>query len=254
MNDSSYEIILSTEHGTQPSLPELYVSPVPQAQSPSLNKDDEILEADESFDLDSFQVVRREFFAHLREPSVTFSNLKFYVNSACLQKFPNVDRVQILVNRETKILALMPCPEDAVDSYTWTTQSGGKRKPRQISCPIFFAMIFTLMDWNPANRYKLLGKLIHSNGEYLIAFDLNASEMYERTQAEGQKPKMSRKPVFPAEWKNQFGLSFKEHQQSMKINVFDGFAVYSVQDNKKVKSNDFDIEKGGPEHGSESQQ
>ena len=37
-------------------------------------KDDEIIELGESFDFNGFQVVRREFFAHLREPSVTFNN------------------------------------------------------------------------------------------------------------------------------------------------------------------------------------
>ena len=71
---------------------------------PILSKDDEVLVLEEGFDFEGFQVVRREFFAHLSEPSVTFNNCKFYVNSACLAKFPRVDFVQVLVNRESKIL------------------------------------------------------------------------------------------------------------------------------------------------------
>ena len=39
-----------------------------------LGKHDELFELGEDFDFDGFQVVRREFFAHLREPSVTFNN------------------------------------------------------------------------------------------------------------------------------------------------------------------------------------
>ena len=36
-----------------------------EAFIPVLNKEDEILVLDEGFDFDGFQVVRREFFAHL---------------------------------------------------------------------------------------------------------------------------------------------------------------------------------------------
>ena len=46
---------------------------------PSLGIDDELLRMDGALDLEQFQVVRREFFAHLQEPSVTFNNCKFYV-------------------------------------------------------------------------------------------------------------------------------------------------------------------------------
>ena len=58
--------------------------------APVLAEGDEILEL-ENFDFEDFQVVRREFFAHLREPSVTFNDCKFQVNMACLTKFPNCD-------------------------------------------------------------------------------------------------------------------------------------------------------------------
>ena len=68
---------------------------------PVLGKGEEILDLDESFDFEGFQVVRREFFAHQSEPSVTFNNCKFYVNSACLTKFPTVQYVQVLVNRDS---------------------------------------------------------------------------------------------------------------------------------------------------------
>ena len=78
-------------------------------ESPLLEKGDEIIDMGEDFDFEGFQVVRREFFAHLTEPAVTFNNCRFYVNSACLNKFPDTDYVQVLVNRNTKIMALRPC-------------------------------------------------------------------------------------------------------------------------------------------------
>ena len=83
---------------------------------PKLSDNDEVLEAGEQFSLDNYQVVRREFFAHLSEPAVTFYNCKFYVNAACLHRFPGVDYVQALVNQEKKVLVLLPCEEGARDA------------------------------------------------------------------------------------------------------------------------------------------
>ena len=202
--------------------------------APPLTEGDEILEL-EDFNFDDFQVVRREFFAHMREPSITFSDFKFQVNMACLAKFPQFDFAQVLVNQKDKILALRPCEEGAKDAYLWVNPSKGKRKPRPITCKPFFAKIVSMMEWNPKYRYKLLGRLMHSNGEYLIVFDLNAPEMYERTFVEGQKPKTSRTPVFPSEWQTQFGLPYNVHKQSMQINIFDGYAVYAIKDTTAVK-------------------
>ena len=76
---------------------------------PSLNTNDEVVDMGADFDFEGFQVVRREFFAHLREPAVTFNNYKFYVNCACLNKFPDAFYVQVLVNQETKIMAFSDC-------------------------------------------------------------------------------------------------------------------------------------------------
>ena len=85
-----------------------------------------------------------------------------------------------------------------------------KRKPKQTTCKLFFAKIVSMMEWNPDYRYKLLGKLIHANRQYMIAFDLTATEVYQRTfPREGAKPKTSRTPVFPAGWQDQFSLPTK---------------------------------------------
>lgn len=114
--------------------------------------------------------------------------------------FGKTEYVQALINQESKIMALCPCEEEQRDSFLWCNTSKGKRKPKQITCKLFFAQLFTLMNWNPDYRYKLLGKLIHANGKYLLAFDLTATEVYMKTTTPEGKPKTSRTPVFPAEW------------------------------------------------------
>lgn len=236
MNDSEAEILQSNH--LQSIRDDNHLPEAPTSSSaPVLGKNDDLLEMGKSFDFDGFQVVRREFFAHLNEPSVSFNNCKFYVNSACLSKFPITDYVQVLVNRTTKILALRPCQEGERDSFLWCNNTKGKRKSRQVTCRLFFAKIVSLMDWNSDYRYKLIGKLIHANGEYLIAFDLTATEVYQRTFTADDKPKTSKTPVFPAHWQDQFGLPFIEHRKSMQVNIFDGYAIYAIKDNPKTGNN-----------------
>ena len=133
---------------------------------------DEQIEEDDSFSLDKFQVVRREFFSHISEPSITFNNYKIGLNSACIKRLPQIDYIQFLVNRQTRKLAIRPCLESDLHSFQWCTNSGGKRKPRQVTGKIFFMKLFDMMGWNPNYRYKILGKLIRANGEYLFVFDL----------------------------------------------------------------------------------
>ena len=191
----------------------------------------DVIDLSDEFDFDGYQVVRREFFAHTFEPSVTFNNFRIYVNAACLNKFPHADFAQVLINQEKRILALRPCTESERDAFAWCNLTGSKRKPKQVPGKFFSAKLFELMEWNLDYRYKLLGKVIHANGEYLIAFDLNATEVYQRFTKDGGKPKTSRMPVFPTEWKDQFGLPYHEHQKSLQINIFDGYAIYGIKDN-----------------------
>ena len=163
MSDTTEQRLASEAYSPEPNT-ELHKLPV-------LDDTEELIEMSEEFNLEEFQVVRREFFAHTHEPAVTFNNRKFYVNSACLNRFPNTSFVQALINPHTKILALRPCGENERGSFQWCSMSQGKRKPRQTTCTLFFLKMFDMMNWNPDHRYKMLGNIICANGEYLIAFE-----------------------------------------------------------------------------------
>lgn len=206
---------------------------------PKSPKDIEIIQ-DDSFSYDGFQVVRGEFFSHTYEPSITFSKNKIMLNSACVKRLPDTDYVQMLVNPEEKKIAVLPCQEHERDSFRWRTVSNGVIKPKSITCNLFFARIMSIMNWNPDYRYKLLGKLIESHGQLLFSFDLKSPEIFIRKKLENGKEKSSRKPVYPEEWKNQFGLPFNEHQQSVQVDIFNGYAVFNIE--KKTVDTDVSSE------------
>lgn len=185
------------------------------------------IEEDSSFSFDGYQVVRGEFFAHVYEPSFTFNNYKVSVNTACVKKLPDIEYVQILVNPEDKKLAVRPCSEDEKDAFRWC--SATKHTPKQITARMFSAKVFSLMDWNPAYRYKLLGKLIRSGSNLLFVFDLKTPEIFTRVLKDDGKIINSRTPTYPEQWKNQFGLPVEEHKKSIQVNIFDGHAVFGLE-------------------------
>ena len=225
----------------------------PQENVKPTDKEQEIHE-DNDFSYDGYQVVRGEFFAHLFEPSVSLSREKVSVNTACLRKLPDVEYVQFLVNPTEKKLAVKPCQEDVKDSFRWTTGEGKKRKPKSITCRIFFAKIMNLMGWDPGYRYKILGKLIRTKSDLLFIFDLTAAETYG-IRSSGDKS-ASRTAVYPEEWKEQFGIPVNEHQDTMQVNIFDDYAVFRISrdEEKNAKENGNGTEKAGHSNGFEERE
>lgn len=191
---------------------------------------------DNDFSYEGYQVVRGEFFAHQSEPSITFNQNKVSVNKAAINKLPEVEYVQFLVNSEKKMLLLRACKEDEKDAFRWCREKNGSKVQKKFNCSIFFAKLCELTKWTIDNRYKILGKMIKSNGEYLFVFDLKNAEVYKRISKDGDKPKTSRTPQYPASWDNQFGLSVEEHKKSLQVNMFDGYAVFSMKDKNTDES------------------
>lgn len=180
---------------------------------------DKITSSGTELSLEGFQVVRREFFAHTKEPSLSFSRYRVYVNTACLHLFDNVERVQVLINPKTYILALRPCREPSRDTLSWCGTSAGQRKPRKNTCTLFFLKIAAIMNWEPDFRYKLLGRVVKANGETLLVFDLTSAQACPL----GGKP-----PVLPRNWRDPFGLPVEKHAHALEVPVFDSHSIYAI--------------------------
>lgn len=192
---------------------------------------------DADFSYDGYQVVRGEFFAHLFEPSVTLKAEKVSVNAACIRKLPEIEYVQFLVNPTEKKLAVKPCSEAAKDSFCWTTiGKDGKKKPKSISCKIFYAKVMKLMGWDPTYRYKILGKLIRTKEDLLFVFDLTCAETYKKSG--GEENVKGSKPIYPYDWKEQFGVPVKEHQDITIVNIFDDYTVFTINKEEEKKEDE----------------
>lgn len=197
-------------------------------QNLSFAKDMEIHEED--LDVNGCQVARGEYFAHRYEPCFTFHKMKIYINKASIIKLPNVEYIQLLINEKERKLMVKPTLEEEMDSFRWCTRT---RNPRQISCKLFYIKIMNLMNWNPEDKHKLLGKLVRSNDELMFVFHLDSVETFIHYVTKDGKEVISRNPSYPEDWKNQFGIPVAEHQMRLKVNIFEGFALVNVEKQKK---------------------
>lgn len=183
------------------------------------------------FSFDGYQVVRREFFSHKFDPTLTIKGNSIIFNNACISKMEQVVYVQVLVNPTTEKLVIRPCEEGARDAIRWCVVRDEKRKSRQITCGLFTAKLYEMMGWEALYRYKLQGTRINYKGEHLYVFDLTSTEIFLPVIKDPDNPKAKAKrsaAVYPANWRDSFGIPVQEHTESTNIDLKEGFAFADV--------------------------
>ena len=184
------------------------------------------------FSFDGYQVVRREFFSHRYDPTLTIKGNSITFNNACISHMEEVVYVQVLVNPTTEKLVIRPCEEGARDAIRWCVAKDDKRKSREITCSLFTAKLYEMMGWEALYRYKLQGTRITYNGEQLYVFDLTSTEMYipsiKDPDDPGAKARRGR-TVYRADWRDSFGIPVQEHTASMQVNLMEGYEFADAQ-------------------------
>lgn len=222
--------------------------------------DQKAIELAEDFSYDGYQVVRRELFAHLREPAVVIRRDSVTFNTACIAGLEDAVYIQILVNQESKRMVVRKCEENDKDALRWCVAKPDKRKSRKMTNKIFSAMMYEMMGWNLDCRYKILGHKITFKDETIYVFDLMETEIFldikgkrakkdtesqfttekansieetasNSTDNERSVEEIKRKnriPFYPKEWKDSFGLPVEEHRKALEINMLDGYAEFTT--------------------------
>lgn len=188
---------------------------------PRVMPDPEALAA--AFSYDGYQVVRREFFSHIYEPTLTIRDKSVTFNNSCIRKLDEVVYIQFLLNPDQNKLVVRPCAEGARDAIRWCVAKGDTRKSRQISCERFTSKLFNMMGWENLYRYKLQGTQITYQGEQIYVFDLmNVEPVTPQTIGADGKRKRGQ-VVEPEEWQTSFGLGVDEHAASTQVDLSQGF-------------------------------
>ena len=206
--------------------------------------DEKAAEIQKTFSYNGYQTVRRELFAHLREPQMTIRKDSITFNTACIEGLEDTVYIQILVNQDQKRLVIKKCEKDDRDSLRWCIQKNDKRKSRKITGRQFCNMIYKMMSWDNLCRYKILGHRIDYQGETLYVFELDDAEIFrerpKRTKAELEKlreemtpeeleaikqreAKASRIPFYPGDL-DTYGVPVEKHEDRVSLQSLDGFA------------------------------
>ncbi len=139
------------------------------------------------FDFDGYQVVRRELFAHLRDPAVTIRRDSITFNNSCIIGLEDAVYILVLINPNTKRLLIRKCDEDDKNALRWCVAKEDSRKSRQIKSREFSERLFYLLGWDKRNRYKVLGYRIKYEGEEMYIFDLLETEVFDDTKRKDPK-------------------------------------------------------------------
>ena len=232
------------------------------AEQQKENIDQKALELAQDFSYDGYQVVRRELFAHLREPAVVIRRDSVTFNTACIAGLEDAVYIQILVNQENKRMVVRKCEENDKDALRWCVEKPDKRQSRKMTNKLFSAMIYDMMGWDLDCRYKMQGYKITHEDETMYIFDLLEPEIYMDTKRKRKKAdsvqkadvndipaeltkeqmeeqqkeeiavkverKLNRIPFYPKEWKDSFGLPVKEHERALETNLKEGYVEFST--------------------------
>ncbi|MDD7517076.1 hypothetical protein [Ruminococcus flavefaciens] len=199
-------------------------------------------EIEKAFSSYKFLVVRKELFAHLRDPAVVIRNGNITFNTACINGLEDVVYVQLLLCEDEKMFAVKGCQENDKDALRWCIAKPDKRKSRKMTCPDFTKQLYDMMGWDPKCRYKILGYKIEFDGETYYAFDLVVTETFREKPKKGEvvtEPVDTRKGYYSDDIAGTFGVPVEEHKKRTQIAFERGYnTVAMLTDDKKPEESE----------------
>ena len=195
-------------------------------------------ELESTFSYDGYQVVRKELFAHLRDPAIVIRKDSITFNTACISGLEDVVYVHVMFNSDLKRIVVRGCDENDKDALRWCIAKPDKRKSRKMSCKPFSELVYNEMGWDSDCRYKILGYRINFEGETLYVFDLLVPEIFHESQkrkkgesapqSEETKPVNTRKGFYPDDIAGTFGVPVEEHLKESEVKQIDGYVSMGI--------------------------
>lgn len=147
------------------------INAMPPEEQAENDRDARAEELENTFSYDGYQVVRKELFAHLRDPAIVIRKDSITFNTACITGLEDVVYVHVMFNSDLKRIVVRGCDENDKDALRWCIAKPDKRKSRKMTCKPFSELVYKEMGWDTECRYKMLGYRISFEGE-LVCFDM----------------------------------------------------------------------------------
>ena len=208
-------------------------------------------ELEQSFSYDGYQIVRKELFAHLRDPAITIRKDSVTFNAACIEGLEDVVYIHMMFNRELKRIVVEGCDENDKDALRWCIAKPDKRKSRKMVGKPFSELVYREMGWDENCRYKILGYRIQFEGKTLYVFDLMVPEIFHERKSRKKNEQASqevaempnedaqnnnaaetevntRKGYYPDDVANTFGVPVEQHRADTEIQQMDGYISVGI--------------------------
>ena len=208
-------------------------------------------ELEQSFSYDGYQIVRKELFAHLRDPAITIRKDSVTFNTACIEGLEDVVYIHMMFNRELKRIVVEGCDENDKDALRWCIAKPDKRKSRKMVGKPFSELVYREMGWDENCRYKILGYRIQFEGKTLYVFDLMVPEIFHERKSCKKNEQASqevaeipnegaqnnnaaetevntRKEYYPDDVANTFGVPVEQHRADMEIQQMDSYISVGI--------------------------
>lgn len=208
-------------------------------------------ELEQSFSYDGYQIVRKELFAHLRDPAITIRKDSVTFNTACIEGLEEVVYIHMMFNRELKRIVVEGCDENDKDALRWCIAKPDKRKSRKMVGKPFSELVYREMGWDENCRYKILGYRIQFEGKTLYVFDLMVPEIFHERKSRKKNEQASqevaempnedaqnnnaaetevntRKGYYPDDVANTFGVPVEQHRADTEIQQLDGYISVGI--------------------------
>ena len=221
-------------------------SMLPEEQAEQNDRSARAEELESTFSYDGYQVVRKELFAHLRDPAIVIRKDSITFNTACITGLEDVVYVHVMFNSDLKRIVVRGCNENDKDALRWCIAKPDKRKSRKMSCKPFSELVYKEMGWDSECRYKMLGYRITFEGETLYVFDLLVPEIFHEGQrrkkgaadspnnTQETKPADTRKGFYPDDIAGTFGVPVEEHLKESEVQQMDGYVSMGILTGKSV--------------------
>lgn len=186
-----------------------------------------------------YTTIRGEFFPTLSAPAMTITRGKMRFNTACLNKFQDVEYVELLLNSVAHRIAVRPCEQDNPNAIHWGKLREERWCVNEVGCKGFAGILFGMMSWDDDTRYKFRGQFIERDDQKMLLFELDDPEMIKTVEqvvpipTEGEEEQQEivvreKVRVLPECWSTTFGepvLSLTSVSLLERVPLDDGWEI-----------------------------
>ena len=217
---------------------------------PGSERERRLAELQSTFSYDGYKVIRKELFAHLRDPAIIIRKDSITFNTACINGLEGVVHVHVMFNEDLQRIVVRGCKADAKDALRWCIPRGDIRKSRKMSCRPFAEYVYEKLAWDMTCRYKILGYRIEYEGESLYIFDLKIPEIFDDRKRPRRKGATSgedgiqgpveqveqtspRKGFYAGDVANTFSVPVEAHREETEFKQMDGYVSIGMLNGPK---------------------